>query len=80
MVLDKTARKRGASLHKQAQEEGCSHIKIDSNEKFAKGIDAIKEVAPDLADKILKPKPEGPRLSKTQENINHTPDRTGMAA
>ena len=47
MVLDKTARKRGASLLKQAREEGCSHIKIDANEKFAKGIDAVKEVAPE---------------------------------
>lgn len=50
MVLDKTARKRGASLLKQAREEGCSHIKIDANEKFAKGIDAIREVSPEMAE------------------------------
>ena len=44
--------------------EGVSDYTIHQNQKFAKGIDAIKEVAPDLAEKILKPKPEEPKLSK----------------
>lgn len=37
--------------------EGVSDFTIHQNQKFAKGIDAIKEVAPGLADKILKPEP-----------------------
>lgn len=37
--------------------EGVSDFTIHQNQKFAKGIDAIKEVSPKLADKILKPEP-----------------------
>jgi hypothetical protein len=44
--------------------EGVSDFTIHQNQKFAKGIDAIKEVSPELADKILKPNPEEPKLPK----------------
>lgn len=43
---------------RQAKAENVSDFTIHVNEKFAKGIDAIKEVSPELADKILGEGPE----------------------
>jgi hypothetical protein len=43
---------------------GLTPVVVRRNAGFAKGIDAIKEVAPALAETILKPKPEEPKLSK----------------
>lgn len=54
----------GRTVLKQAKDEGVSHFKIQSNEKFAKGVDAIREVSPKLADEILKPLPDSPKLTK----------------
>ena len=45
------------TILQRAKAEGVSHFTIQQNQKFARGIDAIKEVAPGLADKILKPEP-----------------------
>ena len=52
LPMDDSARKskKGQSLLKQANAEGCSHFKIQDNEKFAKGIDAIREVSPEMAE------------------------------
>lgn len=48
---------RRSTAGRQGKVEGVSDFTIQQNQKFAKGIDAIKEVAPELADKILKPEP-----------------------
>lgn len=48
----------------QAHDEGVSHFKIQSNEKFAAGVDAIREVSPSLAEKILKHDEYEPMLTK----------------
>ncbi len=55
---------KNATALARAKEEGVSHSTIDQNRKFAIGIDALKEVAPALAETILKPKPDEPKLSK----------------
>jgi len=52
------------AILKQAEDERCSHFKIESNAKFANGVDAVREVSPELADKILKPGPYTPKLTK----------------
>lgn len=52
------------TILQRAKAEGVSHFTIDQNQKFARGIDAVKEVAPDLAEKILKPDPTAPKLTK----------------
>ena len=49
---------------KLAKIEGVNEKTIRKNEKFAKGVDAIREVSPELAEKILKPDPAAPRLTK----------------
>jgi hypothetical protein len=49
----------------RAQEEGVSHFTIGQNQKFAQGVDAIREVSPELAEKILKPDPVAPKLTKS---------------
>lgn len=56
--------KKSSTALKQASDEGVSHFKIETNEKFAKGVDAVREVSPELADKILKPEPDTPKLTK----------------
>lgn len=50
--------------YKQAVEEGVGHSTITSNAQFAKGVDAVREVSPALAEKILKPDPVAPNLTK----------------
>lgn len=50
---------------KQAETEGIKERTVRVNAAFAKGVDAVKEVAPSLAEKILKPKPNAPKLTKT---------------
>jgi hypothetical protein len=52
------------TANKIAAAMGMTAEVVRRNVPYAKGIDAIKEVAPDLAEKILKPKPEEPKLSK----------------
>jgi hypothetical protein len=66
MPMDESERKtrKGTSLLKQAIDEGVSHFKIEQNEKFAQGIDVVREVSPELADKILKPDAGTPKLTK----------------
>ncbi len=46
------------TILKHAHEEGVSHFTIGQNQKFAQGVDAIREVSPELADKILGEGPE----------------------
>jgi len=41
------------TAYKQGSEEGISSRTIEKNAVFSKGIDAIREVSPELADKIL---------------------------
>jgi len=53
--MDHYKPKARSTALKQASEEGCSHFKIEQNAKFAKGVDAVREVSPKLAEKILKP-------------------------
>lgn len=62
MVVDNS--RRGQVILQQARDEGVSHFKIEQNEKFAKGVDAVREVSPYLAEKILKPDPAAPKLTK----------------
>ena len=62
LVVDKSH--ASSTAKERAKDEGVSHFTIDQNRKFALGIDAIKEVAPTLAETILKPKPEEPKLPK----------------
>jgi len=57
---------RSATAKKQAAKEGVSHFTIDQNAKFAKGVDAVGEVSPELVDEILKPKDGRPILTKTE--------------
>lgn len=54
----------GRTVLKQAKDEGVSHFKIQSNAQFARGVDAVREVSPELADKILKPGLDSPALTK----------------
>jgi len=60
--MDEQLSKPHSTAESRAKAEGVSHFTIQQNQKFAKGIDAIKEVAPELADKILKHKPEDWKL------------------
>jgi len=53
------------TILKHAHEEGVSHFTIGQNQKFAQGVDAIREVSPELAEKILKPDPVAPKLTKS---------------
>jgi len=46
---------QGRTILQRAKEEGVSHFTIGQNQKFAQGVDAIREVSPELAEKILKP-------------------------
>lgn len=55
----------GRTAAKQSKMPGEPHERtIYENAGFARGIDAVKEVAPDLAEKILKPDPTAPKLTK----------------
>ncbi|MDI9418480.1 MAG: hypothetical protein QM438_12165 [Euryarchaeota archaeon] len=61
---------KGRTSAKQSKMPGEPHERtIYDNANFAKGIDAVKEVAPELADKILKPKPDEPKLSKRKRTL-----------
>lgn len=59
LYLDNSTKRphQDKTILQRAKAEGVSHFTIQQNQKFAKGIDAIKEVSPELADKILKPEP-----------------------
>lgn len=48
----------------QAHDEGIVERTVRNNEKFANGIDAIREVSPRLVEKILKPDTTAPTLPK----------------
>lgn len=56
---------QGKTILRRAAEEGVSHHTIGQNQKFAQGVDAIREVSPELAEKILKPEPNAPSLAKS---------------
>lgn len=49
----------------QAEDEGIKERSVRNNAKFSKGIDAIREVSPQLAEKILKPGQDAPKLTKS---------------
>jgi len=57
-------RHQSLAMLKQMADEGVSNFAIESNAKFAKGVDAVREVSPELAEKILKPDPTAPTLTK----------------
>ncbi len=83
MDMGKSPKARSTAL-KQAAEEGCSHFKIEQNAKFARGVDAVREISPTLAEKILKPKPDDPKLSKNaviglSKLKEETPDKSEEA-
>jgi len=40
------------TILKHAHEEGVSHFTIGQNQKFAQGVDAIREVSPELAEHV----------------------------
>lgn len=52
------------TANKIAADEGVVGATIRRNAQFAKGVDAVREVSPDLAEKILKPDPAAPKLTK----------------
>jgi len=43
---------KNRTSHKQGIEEGVGSRTVEKNASFAKGIDAVREVSPDLAEKI----------------------------
>ena len=55
---------RGRTREILAAQEGIGFRTVERNEKFANGIDAIREVSPALAEKILKPDHAAPALTK----------------
>lgn len=59
--MDKT---QHPTAFKQGLDEGIGQWKVRENARFAKGIDTIREVSPELADKILKPDHTSPTLGK----------------
>lgn len=52
------------TAEKQAQIEGITPSLVRRNAKFAKGVDAVREVSPKLAEKILKPGKDEPKIPK----------------
>lgn len=62
--LDNLMHHRNPTAQKQAVEEGVTDFAIQANKRFALGVDAIREVSPELAEKILKPDPAAPTLTK----------------
>jgi hypothetical protein len=56
--------KKGKTVLKQAADEGVSHFKIQTNEKFAQGVDAIRTVSPGFAENILKPDQDSMKIAK----------------
>lgn len=56
--------KNGPTAVKQAREEGITPISVRRNASFARGIDAVREVSPELAEKILKPEKDMPKIPK----------------
>ena len=62
--MDKIPHNKNFTAYEQAKKEGTSSRTIEKNAYYAKGIDAVKEVAPEMADTILRPKPEERKLSK----------------
>lgn len=60
-LLDNT---HNSTAKKQAHQEGISERTIRKNAEFASGVDAVREVSPKLAEKILKPEKDAPKLTK----------------
>jgi len=54
----------GRTILQQAKDEGVSRFKVQTNEKFAQGVDAIRTVSPDFAEKILKPDQDSLKIAK----------------
>ena len=57
------------TAERQGADEGISHTTVKENAKFAKGIDAIRKVSPELADKVLTQNKVGetaPNLTKSE--------------
>jgi hypothetical protein len=50
--------------HYQGLEEGISSRTVEKNAAFARGVDAVREVSPEMADKILKPDRNAPTLTR----------------
>jgi hypothetical protein len=59
--MDKT---QHPTAFKQGLDEGIGQWKVRENARFAKGVDAVREISPEIADKILKPSPGTPKLTK----------------
>jgi len=58
--------RKGKTAHLHAEKEGVKSSTIFNNANFAHGVDTVREVSPELADKILKPKDGRPILSKKE--------------
>lgn len=58
------SRSQHPTADKIGTDMGISDFTVRQNEKFAKGVDAVREVSPELAEKILKPNPSAPKLTK----------------
>jgi len=63
---DLKIKSKNPTADKQAKEEGVSHWTIEANAKFAKGVDLIKEVNPELAKQVLEKNKEGPNFTKKE--------------
>jgi hypothetical protein len=54
----------GTTAEKQARAEGITPLLVRRNARFARGVDAVREVSPALAEKILKPEKDTPKIPK----------------
>jgi len=52
------------TAHRQGMDEGISDFTVRQNAKFASGVDVVREISPELADKILKPEVGALKLTK----------------
>lgn len=57
---------KGRTAAKQAEKEGSGERVIYENQRFAQGVDLIREKNPAVADAILKPKDGRPPLTKKE--------------
>jgi hypothetical protein len=55
---------RNKTAYKQGLDEGISSRAVRNNATFSRGVDAVREVSPTLAEKILKPSSDTPKLTK----------------
>ncbi len=64
VAVDELPSNKNRTSYFQSLDEGVKPRTIERNAVYAKGIDAIREVSPQLAEKILKPEPDAPKLTK----------------